>query len=81
MQKGGIFMSSSETPNLKLPQYGHGDHPDFLGEINDAYMTIDHELSALHGYNESTEQRLSDIEKSIESINNMLKEIIGGNNR
>ena len=58
-------MCSSETPNLKLPQYGHGDHPDFLTEINKAYMTLDIVITELRGTCSIIEQQLKTLTEAV----------------
>lgn len=69
-------MTSLTTPNLALPQYGHGDHPDFLGEINDAYMTIDLEITGLKGKSSINEQAIKSMAEEIESLKEMIKGVI-----
>ena len=35
------MFSGEKTPQLGLPQYNPNDHPDFLTDINKAFMEID----------------------------------------
>lgn len=69
-------MTSGKTPNMGLPQYGHGDHPDFLGEINDAYMKIDIEVTALKGKSSLNEQAIKSLAEEVASIKEMIKGVI-----
>lgn len=73
-------MVSCTTPNMGLPQYGHGDHPDFLGEINDAYMKIDLEVTALKGKSSINEQAIKSLTDEVNSIKEMLKGVIENGN-
>lgn len=69
-------MTSFTTPNLKLPQYGHGDHPDFLGEINEGYMTIDREVSSLKSKSSVNEQAIEKINEDLTALKKLLEEVI-----
>lgn len=40
-------MYSNETPTLKLPQYTVDDHPDFLTDINRAFIKIDNAVTEI----------------------------------
>ena len=69
-------MVTGKTPNLGLPQYMHGDHPDFLGEINDAYMKIDADISKLRTKSSITEQALASVNEELEALRKILEEVI-----
>lgn len=69
-------MVTNTTPNLGLPQYMHGDHPDFLGEINDAYMKIDVEINKNRVKSSIIEQSVNTINEEITAIRKMLEEVI-----
>lgn len=69
-------MVSRTTPNIGLPQYEHGDHPDFLGEINDAYMTIDANINKLKVKGSIIEQSINSINEELVAIRKLLEGVI-----
>lgn len=69
-------MVSCKTPNLGLPQYSHGDHPDFLGEINDAYVKLDVDIHRLQVKSSINEQAIESINGEIAAIRKMLEEVV-----
>lgn len=69
-------MVTGKTPNLGLPQYMHGDHPDFLGEINDAYMKLDADITKLKTKSSINEQALASVNEELKAIRKILEEVI-----
>lgn len=69
-------MTTGKTPNMGLPQYAHGDHPDFLGEINDAYMKIDLDVSGVKGKCSVNEQAIQSMTEEINALKKLVEEVI-----
>ena len=65
-------MSSEQTTNYGLPQYCPGDHPDFLTEINKAYMTIDSELHSLRSAVSNDAQMMAAANATIEALSKQI---------
>lgn len=61
-------MTSKTTPNYKLPHYLPSDHPDFIGEINEAYVIIDNAMHENASASIDLRNRLTVAENQIKEL-------------
>lgn len=67
-------MTSNTTEHYNLPQYAINDHPDFLSEINEAYLKIDTVLYEIQATLTSTIERIESVTNRVESLENAIEE-------
>lgn len=68
-------MYSKETPNYKLPQWVPKDHPDFLTDLNEAFMKLDKNMFDNYNDYETIRDLVEKISTNMISINEEFAEI------
>lgn len=72
-------MYTKTTPNLKLPQWGFNQHPDFVTDFNEAFQTIDKAYGEQGAVTEEMKENISTLTTAMKGVEDSvasMKEIV-----